>query len=102
MAKIKVILKPSARKDKKLVAVMPQFKHKHSFGAKGMSDFTKHKDPKRKENYIKRHAKREDWDNIHSAGFWAKHILWNKDTLKKSVKDVEKKYNLDITVKNLK
>ena len=42
MAKIKVILKPSARKDKKLVAVMPQFKHKHSFGARGMSDFTKH------------------------------------------------------------
>ena len=32
------------------------------FGAKGMSDFTKHKDPKRKELYITRHAKREDWN----------------------------------------
>tara|TARA_Y100000389_G_C17165514_1_gene366547 strand:- start:108 stop:416 length:309 start_codon:yes stop_codon:yes gene_type:complete len=102
MAKIKVVLKPSARKDKKFVAIMPEFGHKHSFGAKGMSDFTKHKDPKRKENYIKRHTKREDWNNIHSAGFWAKHILWNKDTISKSIKDVEKKYNLAISIKNIK
>ena len=97
---VKVILKKSSRKDKKFTAVMPEFGHKHHFGAAGMSDFTKHKDSKRKENYIKRHSKRENWNDIHSAGFWSKHILWNKDTLSKSIKDTEKKYNLDIKLKS--
>lgn len=100
--RVKVILKKSSRKDKKFTAVMPGdgVAHKHHFGAAGMSDFTIHKDPKRKDNYIKRHAKRENWNDIHSAGFWSKHILWNKDTLNKSIKDTEKKYNLDIKLKS--
>ncbi len=93
---IKVILKPSKNKDKKWVAIMPEFGHRHSFGQSGASDFTLHKDPKRKERYIERHRKRENWNDIHSAGFWSKHLLWNKPSLRESIKDVEKKYNLDI------
>ena len=34
-----------------------------SFGQKGASDFTKHKDPQRKYRYIDRHTAREDWTN---------------------------------------
>ena len=71
------------------------------FGAKGMSDYTKNKDPQRKENYSKRHRKREDWSKsgVKTAGFWSKNLLWNKPTITDSIKDIEKKFNLDIKLK---
>ena len=60
------------------------------FGAKGMEDYTTHGDPDRKRNYITRHQKREDWtkDGVETAGFWAKHLLWNKPSLKASARDL--------------
>ena len=63
-----------------------------------MSDYTKNKDDKRKQNYINRHRSRENWtkSGIKTAGFWAKHILWNKKTINESIKDVEKNYNVSI------
>ena len=33
------------------------------FGAAGASDYTQHRDPVRKQQYLARHAPREDWDN---------------------------------------
>lgn len=62
------------------------------FGAKGYSDYTKHKDEKRKENYINRHKKNEDWTDPNKAGFYAKNLLWNKPTLEDSIKDTNKKF----------
>ncbi len=64
------------------------------FGAYGMSDFTQHKDEERKYRYEERHKKRENWEDPGTAGFWAKHILWNKTTVYKSLEDTRKKYNL--------
>ena len=54
---IKVSVKKSTNPKKKYMAVMeaPQFKKTVHFGAAGMSDYTKHKDPARKERYIERH-----------------------------------------------
>ena len=74
---------------------------KISFGAVGYSDYTIHKDPERKERYITRHAKREDWNKsgLKTAGYWSKHLLWNKDTLTKSINDISKKHNLNIKMK---
>jgi len=71
------------------------------FGAKGMSDYTKHKDPKRKENYTARHAKRENWNKsgLDTAGFWSKNLLWNKPTITDSIKDIEKRFNVNIIKK---
>jgi hypothetical protein len=66
------------------------------FGAKGMSDYTIHKDEERKERYIKRHQKREDWTNLEKPSSWALNILWNKKTLKASIKDMEKKFGIKI------
>ena len=68
------------------------------FGASGYSDFTKHKDEDRKELYLKRHQKRENWDKsgIKTAGFWSRWALWNKDTLDKSLKDVGRRFNVKI------
>ena len=50
----------SNKKDKKLMAVIDGKKTIH-FGAVGYSDYTKHKDPDRKDNYISRHKKNENW-----------------------------------------
>jgi len=72
-----------------------------NFGQEGYSDFTINKDPKRKKLYITRHRKREDWTKtgIDTAGFWSKNLLWNKNTLSKSIKDTENRFNIDIIKK---
>ena len=66
-----------------------------------MSDFTimRHKDEKRKENYIKRHEKREDFNDLSTPGFWAKNLLWNKPTIEQSIEDIENNNNM-IIIKN--
>lgn len=57
---------------------------KVSFGAKGYSDYTIHKNPERKERYLKRHFKNENWNNPFSRGSLSAFILWNKPTIKES------------------
>ena len=66
-----------------------------SFGQKGASDFTKHENTDRKERYIDRHKKNEDWNKsgAKTAGFYCKHVLWNKPTLKESIDDINKRFN---------
>ena len=65
-----------------------------SFGQKMASDFTKHKDKYRKEAYIARHKNNEDWikSGAKTAGFWSRHVLWNKPTLKESIDDIDKRF----------
>ena len=65
-----------------------------SLGAKGYSDFTKKKDPQRKENYISRHKTSEDWgkSGVKSAGFLSRWILWEPKTVEKTVKKLNAKY----------
>ena len=72
------------------------------FGAKGYEDMTTHKDEERKQRYIDRHKKNENFgiSGVKTAGFWAKNILWNKETLTKSVHDLNKKFrNINIKLK---
>ena len=69
------------------------------FGDKRYSNYTIHKDPKRKARYMKRHRKGENWSDMSTAGFWAKNLLWNKPTLGASIKDVENKFRVKITRK---
>lgn len=90
-----IIIKPSNKPDKKYTAIIDN-KKSINFGANGMSDYTLHKDTDRKNRYIQRHKKNEDWNNIYTAGFWSKNILWNKKTLNESIKDTNKKYNVNI------
>lgn len=70
--------------------------HKVNFGASGYEDFTIHKDPERKQRYIIRHQKRENWDKsgINTAGFWSRWLLWNLPTIKDSYKDIQKRFNI--------
>ena len=64
------------------------------FGAAGYSDFTKHKDEARKQRYINRHKKNENWtkSGIDTPGFWALNLLWNKPTIKESYEDIKKRF----------
>ena len=91
-------MKKSTRPEKKfMVIINKDGKHKTiHFGAKNMSDFTIHKDVKRRENYIKRHRKNENFDDYMTAGFYAKNILWNKETIQESIRDTNNKYGLNI------
>ena len=56
-----VILKKSTNNEKKYDAYVEG--NKVSFGAKGYSDFTQHKDEERKQRYIDRHRKNENWND---------------------------------------
>ena len=52
-----------SNRDDKLKAVIDDKKIIHC-GQAGASDFTKHKDPERKERYIDRHKKNENWGKL--------------------------------------
>lgn len=72
-----------------------------NFGDSRYDDFTLHKNPNRKKLYLARHKKRENWNKsgINTAGFWSKHLLWNKKTLNKSIKNIEDRFRINITKK---
>ena len=81
----KVTIQPSGNPKKKLDAIVEEPGRRAktvSFGQKGAQDFTTHKDPDRKEQYLKRRQAREDWKDPRTAGFWAAHLLWNKVRLR--------------------
>jgi hypothetical protein len=65
------------------------------FGAVGYSDYTIHKDPERKKRYITRHQSRENWTKggVLTPGFWSRWVLWNKPSLRESLKSTLKKIN---------
>jgi hypothetical protein len=66
------------------------------FGAKGMSDYTIHKDEERKKRYINRHKANEDWSDLSKPGTWSRFILWGEKTLSESIKKMEDKFNINI------
>ena len=66
------------------------------FGNNRYEDYTQHKDDKRKLNYLIRHQKNEDWLNPNTAGFWAKHLLWNKKSIQSSIKDIENRFGIKV------
>lgn len=89
----------SPRKDKKYAVVLPDGTAVH-FGARGMSDYTIHKDKDRRNNYIARHGADADqnWEDPTTAGFWSRWLLWNKPTLESSLRDIRKKFNIGVSI----
>jgi hypothetical protein len=93
-------ISPSKRPGKKYKAVIDDRNTVH-FGAKGASDLILHKDTERKQRYINRHRKNEDWTDPKTAGFYTKNILWNKPTIQASIKDTNQRFKgLRITYRN--
>ena len=66
-----------------------------AFGARGMSDFTKHKDVTRRARYLQRHSHMgENWNDPTTAGALSRWVLWNKKTLKASLADYRKRFKV--------
>jgi hypothetical protein len=87
----------SDRKDKKYMAIFEDCNNHRQktthFGAYGMSDYTIHKDPARKQRYLDRHKKNENWNSPTTAGSLSRYILWNKPSLQASISDYKKKFH---------
>ena len=102
--KKKIILEKSNKKDKRLKVSMfnfPNMKdHSHDFGGKNSKTFIDSRTKKEKEAWFKRHKKDKGFNNIHSGIFYSKNLLWGETkSLKKNIKDLEKKLNVDIVNK---
>ena len=89
-------IEKSNRKDKRFMATYNDGTKIH-FGAKGASTFI---DGKRSEterqNYLKRHDVREDFNNVKSAGSLSANLLWGKSkNLNKNHQDFMKKFKIN-------
>ena len=99
MPRVEVSKSDRAGKKYKIVLVYDDDRTKTiHIGSAEHSDYTEHKDPERKSRYISRHKAREDWtkSGIATAGYWAKHLLWNQPSLSASIKDIGTHHNLKI------
>ena len=86
----------STRDGKKFMAVFTnnrtgRTKTTH-FGAANYSDYTIHKDPQRKKLYLNRHRSNENWNDPTTAGALSRWVLWNKPTLRDSIKDYKRRF----------
>jgi len=91
------VLKKNPNRIKKFQITFPGGKSV-KFGARGYSDYTIHKDPQRMERYLARHRSRENWTKkgIHTAGFWARWLLWSKPSLPGARSHIEKKFGIKL------
>jgi hypothetical protein len=91
-------IKRSSKPDKKLDAEFETDSGRTktvSFGAAGMSDFTKNRDEERKRRYLSRHRARENWNDPDSPGALSRWVLWNKPTLQDSIADYKRRFGFD-------
>jgi hypothetical protein len=76
-------------KDKRYALILP--KKTIHFGSKNGFTYIDGATEKQKENYLKRHATNENWDEINS-GSLARFILWNDRDLDKNIADYRKRF----------
>ena len=84
-------IETSTRSDKKYVAIFNDGTKTH-FGQRGASDYTQHKDEKRRELYQRRHQADLETRDPKRAGFLAYYLLWNKPTLAESLRDYKRRF----------
>ena len=107
MKLLKII--PSTNKTKKYTAVflVDGQERRISFGASGYRDYTLLNDktskfylPNKsdrdvvKASYIRRHEKRENWNDPMTAGSLSRFLLWERPTLKGAIKAFKKRFKL--------
>ena len=92
------LLMPSNKPEKKFMIITPDGKKTIYFGAANFSDMTQHKNPLRRAKYLQRHQKRENYtaSGINTPGFWARYLLWSEPSIKKAIKLIEEKFNINI------
>jgi hypothetical protein len=94
---MRVVIKKSTNKDKKMMAIFYDEERKIKtthFGASGYTDYTLSKDEKKKQAYLDRHRTNENWNDYMSAGSLSRYILWNKKTLSASIADYKSRFKL--------
>jgi len=98
MPDVHAVITKSSNPAKKFMVVIDDGTRRKTihFGAAGMSDYTIHKDSARKERYLNRHRKHEDWTDYWTAGFWSAHLLWGKPTLLGSAHAITKRFGIKI------
>tara|TARA_R110001583_G_scaffold74274_3_gene205824 strand:- start:536 stop:829 length:294 start_codon:yes stop_codon:yes gene_type:complete len=95
---VKLVVSKSDKSDKKFKAVFTyddgKTKTTH-FGAKGMEDYTTHKDKERRARYRKRHKKDLKTNDYTRAGYLSYYILWGEKTnVRDAVKDYKRRFKL--------
>ena len=84
--------------DKKLDAIFTYDDGKTKvvpFGASNFSDYTIHHDKDRRQRYITRHSKNEQFNNPMTAGSLSRWILWGDSiNLETNIRSFKKKFNL--------
>jgi hypothetical protein len=84
----------SDRKDKRYVATFDNGKKVH-FGLKNGQTYIDHLDKAKRDAYLKRHQKNEDWTNPYTAGALSRWILWGDSTnINKNISDFKKRFNV--------
>ena len=87
---IRLDIRESKKKNKKYDAIFTfndGLQKVISFGASGYSDYTQHHDDERRQRYIIRHQKNENWNNPFTAGALSYWILWGPYTdIKKNIR----------------
>jgi hypothetical protein len=88
-----VSITPSEKPDKKWKALFDSGKITH-FGSRGMDDFTITKDKEQRERYRTRHKKDLMTGDPTRAGFLSWYILWNLPSMRDSIVDYKKRFNM--------
>jgi hypothetical protein len=89
-------IKKSNRPAKKYQAINLSNGNSIHFGHPDYEDYTMHKDPSRKDSYLKRHKAREDWQDLSTPGAWSRHLLWSEPSIDEAAKRMQKRFNIDI------
>jgi hypothetical protein len=83
----------SEKKYKALFEVNHEYKTVY-FGAHGYADYTTTHNDEKKRLYLMRHRKNENWNDPMSPGCLSRWILWNKPSLRESISDFKRRFNL--------
>jgi hypothetical protein len=79
----------SDRPNKKFYIINDEFK-KVYWGDSRYQHYTQgHLDEKRKQLYIKRHEKNENWNDPNTAGYWSYRFLWLYPTYDEAYKNIK-------------
>ena len=92
--KVKVVKSHLAAKKYDAIFSAPDFRKVVPFGASGYEDYTTHKDPIRRERYLKRHSG-ENWDNPMTAGSLSRYLLWGESTsFNENLREFKRRFKL--------
>jgi len=89
-----VYITQSDRKDKRYMATFYNGIKVH-FGLKGGQTYIDHADKEKRDAYLKRHQKNENWDDPYTAGSLSRFITWGNSTnINKNISEFKKRFNL--------